>query len=114
MGTLDATWLDMSHVATCIMLGSMLTFTALYVGRGNWWRDPLGWSIATERTSFVLLLALLMAQEFWPPGIGVEDDFLLAESILLMVASVGVNGGTVIMWRYQQQERKPPTSARHR
>ena len=114
MEVLNVTWLDMSQVATCIMLGSMVLFVALYVSRGSWWSDPLGWSIAIERLAFILILALLVANDYWDFSAAIENDLLLAEAVLLLVASVGVNGGTVIMFRYQQADRKPRDLARHR
>lgn len=101
MPFLNGNALDASQVATIVMLVSMLVFTGQYVFLGEWWQEPVGWSIVIERTGFVCLLALLVAQEYWPPGLAAQNDFLWAEAILLAVAAVGVNIGNLVMFRIQ-------------
>lgn len=98
--------LDASQVATILMLASMVLFTLQYTTGGEWWREPVGWSITIERIGFVALLALLVAQEYWPFSTGTANDFLWAEAALLAVAAVGVNLGNAIMFRIQHRPGK--------
>jgi hypothetical protein len=111
--SLSGNLLDASQVATCVALASILVFCSQYLFLTKWWREPVGWSVAGERVAFVALLTLLVAQTYWPFSLPVENDFLLAEAILLAAASVSISGGTLIMVRMRMMRpvAKPPVDA---
>jgi hypothetical protein len=107
---LSSALLQLSRVATDTMLGVMLVFTVQYLVSSRWWAKPIGWSIVIERVSFVALLALLLAQTYWPFSITSANDFLAAEAVLLFTASAGVGLGTFVLWRLRHRPPRARTA----
>lgn len=91
--------MDVTQAAEAVMLASLLVFSYPFLTRGTWYKNPVGWSVAIERASYVCLLGILLAQQYVRFNI---SAYLITISVLLLVAAAGISIGTGYMLKRRQ------------
>lgn len=97
---------DTIKIVLVVAFATTLLFTASYVIRANWRRDPVGWVVVGDRSALTLILALIGVQTFWTLGIGTVETLLWIEVGLMVVIALVSLVAAVFLFRVQREGRR--------